>query len=127
MRACRTLLALALIPAAGAAHAGLQLNEILYDPPGPDGGAEYVELYCSGPPRCELEGVSLHFVNGNDPGSAREIFRFGPSAPLAVGAFLVLGGTLVAARDVELALGLQNGPDALQLRDPGGGLLDAMA
>lgn len=127
MRARRILLALFFLPVPAAAGAGVRLNEILYDPAGPDGGAEYVELYCAGASPCPLEGLSLHFVNGSDPGRARELHRFGPSAPLPPGGFLVLGGSLVAARDIELALGLQNGPDALQLHGPGGTIVDAVA
>ncbi|MEZ4387657.1 MAG: hypothetical protein R3D98_08780 [Candidatus Krumholzibacteriia bacterium] len=44
--------------------AALVLNEVCYDPPGADAGAEFVELWHTGPDTLDLAGVGLEFANG---------------------------------------------------------------
>lgn len=104
---------------------GLVLNEILYDPPGPDAGSEFVELYNPGPDSVALDGLSLWFVNGTDPGRPTEVWR-ADAGSLLPGGFLVVGGEDVPQRDRTADLGLQNGPDALLLRR-GVEIVDAVA
>ena len=94
----------------------LRLNEILYDPPGPDAGAEFVELFHSGAVPLPLDGFELWFLNGAAPdGDPRVIWRAPTDAVIAPGGFRVIGGAKVIERDETIELGLQNGPDALWL------------
>ena len=56
------------------ASAGLVLNEILYDPEGPDEGAEFVELWNSDSIAVALEGVAVESGDGSRPGTWVTIF-----------------------------------------------------
>ena len=53
-----------LLGAARPAGGELVLNEVLYDPAGPDGGHEFVEIYNCGTAPVSLAGVRLLFANG---------------------------------------------------------------
>ena len=106
---------LLLAGAAAVADPPLRLNEILYDPDGPDGDAEYVELHNSGAVPLPLDGFELHFVNGSDPDPPDVVWRAPTGRDVAPGGFFVVGGTAVGPRDDTARLGLQNGPDALVL------------
>lgn len=105
----------------------LRLNEILYDPPGPDTGAEFVELFYPGAVPLPLDGFELWFLNGAaQEGDPRVVWRASTGDALAPGGFRVIGGAAVAERDETVELGLQNGPDALWLVH-GGVRVDAVA
>lgn len=98
------------------ARAALRINEVLYDPPGPDAGFEYVELFHSGAVPIPLDGFELWFLNGATPdGPPRVVWRAPSGAEIAPGGFRVIGGREVPERDETVELGLQNGPDALWL------------
>ncbi len=103
---------------AGGAGGGLVINEVLYDPPGPDSGGEFVELFNSGPGAVRLRDVKLEFANGADGPSWHTRWTCGTDAELAAGAFLLIGDRGwegPPAADAVCSLGLQNGPDALRL------------
>ena len=106
--------------------AGLVLNEVLYDPDGPDGDREFVELLNDAAAMASLEGVELWFVNGSDPDHPRRLWTGGPDDRVAAGATFVLGEAAVVVADRFLSLDLQNGPDGLELRRQGQ-RLDAVA
>jgi hypothetical protein len=100
-----------ILPAARAS-ADLLLNEVLYDPDGPDEGFEFVELWNPDSAALSLEGIAVEAGDGARPGSWTPIYvgTFGDSArPKA--AFLIPGPVLRAA--------IQNGPDALRLTRAG--------
>jgi hypothetical protein len=106
--------------------AALTLNEVLYDPPGDDGGHEFVELFHGGPEPFALDGVRLVFINGAAPEREVEVWRGGAGHQVPAGGFFVVGGAQVAPRQADLKGSLQNGPDALNLvRDAV--VLDALA
>jgi hypothetical protein len=100
------------------AFAALVINEVCYDPPGADGGAEFVELWCTGPDTLDLAGVRLEFANGAGSPPSWEVRWTAPDGMvLAPGAPLLIvdRGWAGVPAAVEVALGLQNGPDALRL------------
>src|SRR5262245_65517256 len=91
----------------------LVVNEVLYDPSGPEAGREFVELLCLDP--VTLAGWTLESGDG-----ARRTWRLvwrgdATSGALAPGALFVVGGDSVAGAAARLGGELQNGPDALRL------------
>ena len=112
----RFLPALLLVLAAAEGHAGLILNEILYDPDGPDEGLEFVELWNSDSLSVSLDGVMLESGDGSRPGAWATLWAGGPSDVAPPRApFLIPAAALRAA--------IQNGPDAVRLTR-GGEVLD---
>jgi hypothetical protein len=97
------------------ASADLVINEVLYDPAGPDTGREFVELYNPGASTLSLAELRVVFINGSTPDVADEIWRGEPGLELAPGQFFVLGGNLVPERDRTVSTGLQNGDEALEV------------
>jgi hypothetical protein len=86
----------------------LLLNEILYDPLGPDEQHEFVELWNPDSTVVPLEGVALEAGDGARPDSWTVVWRGGAGSVAAPGVvFLVAGDALLGA--------LQNGPDAVRL------------
>jgi len=106
---------LLLIPVAAAA--GLRLNEVHYDPPGADGGHEFVELINAGASPAPLAGVTLEFANGA-VGAVWSVRWTGAAADTlaAGGLWLLADRGWDGAADAVVSLGLQNGPDAVRLR-----------
>ncbi len=94
------------------------LNEVLYDPPGADGGREFVEIWNGGEQHTDMAGVVLEFGNGSAPGIWEVRWRGTMGEQLAPGARLLIvdrGWSGEATPDAEVSLGLQNGPDAVRL------------
>jgi hypothetical protein len=90
------------------ASAGLVLNEILYDPDGPDVGSEFVELWNSDSLAVSLEGVALESGDGSRSGTWTTIYTGVPGDSAAPRSpFLIPATALLGA--------IQNGPDALRL------------
>lgn len=106
----------ALLFGIAAARAELLLNEVLYDPPGADGDAEFVELFALGADTLDLDGIALDFCNGATPGDWRGLWSAPPGLRLAPGALFLIGEAAVAGAQATVTLDLQNGPDALRLR-----------
>lgn len=100
-----------------AALAALVLNEVLYDPPGVDAGREFVEILNVSNADVPLAGLELETGDGAHPGVWRHSWS-GTGGVLAPGAFLVVGGDSIHTPE-HLAADLQNGPDALRLRQDG--------
>lgn len=107
---------------AGPARAQLVINELLPDPAGSDGGHEYVELLNPGDQPVDLGGWQLQFANGADGPvwQTRWSGQAGQALPPR-GRFLIVdrGWTASPPGDAEVALGLQNGPDAIRLTRAG--------
>ena len=91
------------------AGAELLLNEILYDPAGPDEGMEFVELWNPDTAAVSLAGILLEAGDGARPGVWTSVYS-GSALDLVPPrhAFLIRGSALLGA--------LQNGPDAVRLR-----------
>lgn len=116
MRPLTILLAVSLV--ACGASAAVTLNEVLYNPPGADGGQEFVELHNSGSPVC-LDGWRLQFANGavGDVWAVRWTGTALDTIP-AGGFYLIVDqGWQGPTPDAVASLALQNGPDAIRLLD----------
>lgn len=104
------------------APAGLIINEFLPDPPGADGGREYVEIINTGPDALNLDGLALEFANGSVGPEWETRWVFEGDQWLAVGElFLLVDRNWMGLQpgDAETWLGLQNGPDAIRLFQEG--------
>jgi len=115
--AAAALHALLMLPRDGAA--GPVLNEVLYDPPGADGGAEFVELLNPGPVTLDLAGVRLEFANGAAAPVWERRWEGAAGDSLAPGARWLIADSGWSGTDtpnVLVSLRLQNGPDAVRLR-----------
>jgi len=123
-------LALALIAGWTApAAAALVINEIDYDQPGAD-GAEFIELFNSGPGAIGLNGYSLSLINGSTGSPYRSIDLSG--ATVAGGGYYVICGNAatVVTCDQEASPSsnmIQNGgPDGVALLQ-GSLVIDALS
>jgi len=108
------LLVLAVV--APPARAALVINEILYDPEGPDRGFEWVEIHNTGPWPATLEGVALEAGDGGGPGHWTRTWVGNPGEWIDAGGWCVVGGPWrgrVACSPGVLEL--QNGPDGVRL------------
>jgi hypothetical protein len=94
------------------ASADLLLNEVLYDPDGPDEGFEFVELWNPDSAALSLEGIEIEAGDGARPDTWTPVYGGAPGDTVrSAGAFLIPGSALRAA--------IQNGPDALRLTRAG--------
>ncbi len=94
------------------------LNEVLYDPAGADGGGEFVELYNAGAAGVVLAGYRLEFANGAVGPEWQTRWEGTAADSLAAGDFFLIvdrGWSQIPAGQAEVALSLQNGPDAVRL------------
>lgn len=111
-------LCLLLSCAATGAAAQLVINEFLADPDGSDGGREYVELLNAGSVPVDLGGWQLQFANGAEGPVWQVRWTGGAGRSLGPGErYLIVDRNWVGtvAGDAEVALALQNGPDAIRL------------
>lgn len=112
--------------AAAPSTAQLVINELLPDPEGADSGREFVELLNDGQAPVDLDGVRLEFANGADGPVWQLRWSGAAGQDLAPGARLLIvdrGWAGAVRADAEVALALQNGPDAIRLVR-GGTVLD---
>jgi len=103
------------------------IQEVFYDALGPDRSSVFTELY--GIPGTSLAGWTLVGVNGANGKPYRTLDLTGAVIPmdgLLVIATVSTIGTLLAVRDFVANVDWQNGPDAVLLYDPFGGLADAL-
>jgi hypothetical protein len=107
--------------------AALLLNEVYYDGPSSDAPHVFTEIW--GPAGFDLTGYSLVGINGNDGAVYQTVPLSGAIVPadglLVVATSGAMGDTL-AARDFVGDVDWQNGPDAVQLLDPMGAVVDAL-
>lgn len=114
MPIARTVFALVLLFHLSQAEArDLVVNEVLYDPPGSDANAEYVELFNPGDVALSLDGLELWFLNAGIDG--RRVWVALPGLEVPSRGFFLIGEADVDGADVVTSLDLQNGPDALHL------------
>ncbi len=105
----------ALLLVASPSLADILINEVLYDPEGPDSGYEFVELMAVNE-GANLEGLRLEFCNGSDPGTWRTLWTGLAGVSLSAGALFLIGEEAVdPAPQAVVSLGLQNGPEALRI------------
>jgi hypothetical protein len=111
--------------AAGGGHIcarPLVINEVYYDDPGAD-DQYFTEIH--GTAGMVLDGYSLVGVNGSDDSTYATLSLNGAVVP--ADGLLVIGASGVTNVDVvSTTADWQNGPDAIQLRNPAGATLDAV-
>ena len=123
------LLALALttaLPAEGQ-DTSPYIQEVLYDGSGTDSEEAFTEI--AGPPGKAMDGWSLVGVNGSNGQPYRTISLDGATIPadgLLVVAHANATGDALTHRDFTANVDWQNGPDAVQLRDPQDQIVDAL-
>ena len=109
-------LLLVLAIAAPPARAALVINEILYDPEGPDRGFEWVEIHNTGPWPATLEGVAIEAGDGSGPDRWTRTWVGSPGEWIDAGGWCVVGGPWHGrAACSPGVLELQNGPDGVRL------------
>lgn len=104
------------------APAYLLINEVYYDPSGPDtNGDVFIELY--GEPGGSLEGYHIVLVNGGDGKTYKDILIAGGNFVGDDGLFVIADTSAAGSTNVRNANLLenfdpQNGPDTIQLLGP---------
>ncbi|MFT7616113.1 MAG: hypothetical protein ACI8Y7_000942 [Candidatus Woesearchaeota archaeon] len=88
------------------------ITSVYYNPPGPDAGQEYVELYNPTNTTISLLNYSVQKGNGAKEHDWTTVW-VSDNTTLAPFSYYLLGD--VTAADVSIKLGLQNGPDAVRL------------
>jgi hypothetical protein len=103
------------------------LNEVFYDGAGPDASQVFTEIL--GTPGMGFEGWTLVGVNGSTGSVYKSIDLSGGVVPMD-GIWVIATGTAsgntLLHRDFTAPVDWQNGPDAVQLRDPLGQIVDAL-
>lgn len=113
---------------AGAAQAGVVVNELLPNPTSTDAGNEWIELYNNGTVAEDLSGWTI------EAGTSTYALKYTipSSTSLAPGDWLLIGDELVTGADLNLAtsttLGLGNATnaDAVRLKDATGAVVDTV-
>jgi len=97
------------------------LNEVFYDPSGPDGGFQFVELINRSPLPVALAGWRLDAGDGAGADRWRTWWSGSGADVIAPGARFVIGeGRVEPAPDRVVPIDLENGPDAVRLVAPDG-------
>lgn len=114
----RFLWAVACALLAGTAAAQVVINEVLYDPEGPDTGLEFVELLNCGRLGVSLTGWVLETGNGAHPDDWTVEWIGGDLDYIEPGQMFVIGeADVLPTPDYATPLDLQNGPDGVRLTD----------
>ena len=99
------------------------INEVLYDPDGADAtDDEFIEL--AGDVGGSLDGYSIAAING---ANGETYVTIDLSGSIGASGLFLIGGANTGSVDVALTRQLQNGPDAIQLLDCDGEVVDAVA
>lgn len=115
--ACTVACALTAVPSI----AQVVINEVLYDPDGPDTGLEFVELRNCGRLGVSLTGWVLETGNGANPDDWTVEWIGGDLDYLEPGEMFLVGEVdVLPTPDYVAALDLQNGPDGVRLTDGAG-------
>jgi hypothetical protein len=90
------------------------INEVLYDPDGPDAGREFVEIANNGPFAATLEGLTLEAGDGSRADDWKTVWTGRADVAISPGGLYRVG--LAGPGEGEPAdLDLQNGPDGVRL------------
>ena len=117
----------AVLPAAAQSGSTVRIQEVLYDGSGTDSEEAFTEI--TGPPGKALTGWSLVGVNGSNGKAYRTISLDGATIPadgVLVIAHANATGAVLTHRDTTANVDWQNGPDAVQLLNTQGGVVDTV-
>ena len=105
----------------------LVINEVDYDQPFND-DFEFIELYNSSDNVIDLTGYQIQFYNGAD-GTIYNSISIGAGITIPAHGYFVIGDELLIPPPDQVVYGLsiQNGPDAILLKDPTGVIIDALS
>lgn len=104
-------------------QAAVVINEFAYDDTGTD-NREYVEIYNSGPNPVDISGWT---IIGRDPTTTNPSAVVPAATTLAAGAYYVVGNTGILNLNQTVASDfLENDIESIEIRDSGGGLIDAV-
>lgn len=92
------------------------ISEVLYDPPGPDAGKEWVELYNPEAVDIILENYSIESGDGSNENDWTLEWTGKSSDMIKAYGFFLIGEKDVNGSDIIVNLDLQNGPDAVRLK-----------
>lgn len=112
------IVVVAVLPSAGA----VVISEVLYDPPNSDGENEFLELYNPSSQVADLAGWVVEWGNGAD-GQWEETITLNASIVAPFG-FYLIGKSNVSGRDATFSRDLQNGPDAVRIKNAQGVVID---
>lgn len=97
--------------------AALVINEVLADPVGADRGAEWIELWNSGPWSLSAAGLFLEARDSDAPDGWRVLWTGAAADSIEVGRAFTVGGSYRArVPDAAANLSLRNESDAIRLR-----------
>ena len=95
----------------------LVINEVLYDPEGPDEGLEFVELYNPTDAPLSLKGLALETGNGATEGDWSLAAQWDSDYYVEAHGYVVIGeNTVNPTPQFVRQLDLQNGPDACRIK-----------
>ena len=114
----RSMALFGLLALASGGRAELTINEVLYDPEGPDSGREFVEIHNSGPYAVVVFGLALEAGDGARPDSWRRIWTGTRRAAIPPGGCYRIGFDGPGPGE-EAPITLQNGPDGVRLLKQG--------
>lgn len=101
----------------GSASQDFVINEVLYDPEGPDEGLEFVELYNPTDVSLSLKGLALETGNGAKEGDWALAAQWESDYYVEAHGYVVIGEDAVSPPPQFIKqLDLQNGPDACRIR-----------
>jgi hypothetical protein len=109
----------------GSTSASPVIYEVYYDQTGEDGTEVFTELYNPGP-TVDLTGWSLLGVNGLNGEIYRSVSLTGMISVQNQLLLIACPGSSIANADLYADVDWQNGPDAVQLRDQNGVVIDAV-
>jgi hypothetical protein len=105
-----------LAPGAHAAAGPLLVNEVFYDPPGPDAGLEFIEIINAGDDPLDLGSARIETGDGAGPDRWTVAWTGVAGVVLEPGALWCVGeADVLPGPDAVADLDLQNGPDACRV------------
>jgi hypothetical protein len=106
-------------PDCGAIGSGIVINELLTNPPGPDEGSEWIEVFHAGVAPVDVSGWTVQSAT-SESWSTR--LTFDPGTTLLPGELLLLGGPNVPGSTLGLSgtLGNGSGGDGVRIADCNG-------
>jgi len=103
--------------------ASVLISEVFYDAVGSDDSKEFVELYNPTSQDINITGWEIEMGNGYDGSWDNQATILGI---ISAYSFFLIGEKNVSGADIETNLELQNGPDAVRIKDDSGAVIDTV-
>jgi hypothetical protein len=121
-------LVVVLLSLAPLAHAGVTINEVMYNPASSNGGNEWIELYNNEGSAIDISGWTIDRAKSSTS-TWNTRYTIPSSTTIASGEFLVIGGETVGFADLNLSgstLDFGNSNDAVRLADDSATVVDTV-